>query len=502
MINETKRPILWTIAGSDCSGGAGIQADIKTGHALGMEVCTLITANTVQNSQCLLSINPTPVSVLQRQLEVLLEDKPPIAIKIGLLANNAQLDWLTQTLQTLRQQLPELIVVCDPVMKASVGQSLMAESLASLMYEELIQLVDVITPNHCEAAGLANDFSETAKPSEWASAILEKGCPALLISGGHGDSEHTVTDKLFWKEQSFFLSSPKAQTGYGHGSGCTLSTALACFMAQGYLPRDAFIQAQAFMNKAFALCPQEPDYYGALIQPSWPVEKQFYPQVILNPALNAIAEQGFPTLGIEQLGLYPVVNSVEWLAKLMPLGLKIIQLRLKNQTETELRDSIQQAVALAKHHPQCRLFINDYWQLAIEYGAYGVHLGQEDLQSLSAEELKYLQQSGLRLGISTHGAYEFMLAQQVNPSYLAIGAIFPTRTKDMSGQIQGVDNLHQILKLRNDATLPIVAIGGITHDNAAEVIATGVNSIAVVTAITEAKNYQASVDTFKTMLQV
>jgi hydroxymethylpyrimidine kinase/phosphomethylpyrimidine kinase/thiamine-phosphate diphosphorylase len=493
-----KRPILWTIAGSDCSGGAGIQADIKTGHALGMEVCTLITANTVQNSQTLVSVNPVAVELLQQQCDTLLADKPPAAIKIGMLADNAQLQWLIRTLPLLKQERPGLVIVWDPVIKASVGGFLNAEPLNPSLLHTLLQTVDVVTPNWPEAAFLSG--LKNATPQTWGQSLLQAGAKAVLISGGHADPngyDNTLTDHCFFADQHLALQSPKADTAYGHGSGCSHSTALACFMAQDTLLRDAFIQAQAFMNKAFALCPPDQSYYGAVIQPTWPVETVFYPQVVMNAALHAVAEQGFPGLGVQKLGLYPVVGSLEWLEKLMPLGLEIIQLRLKNQTEAELREAIGQAVALAKQHPHCRLFINDHWQLAIEAGAYGVHLGQEDLQALSKAELQTIQQSGIRLGISTHGAYEFVLSQQIKPSYLAIGAIFPTRTKDMTGQIQGVDNLRHLLTLRDARKTPVVAIGGITLENADSVIATGVESIAVVTAITEATNPQTVVENFQ-----
>lgn len=498
--NHTKRPILWTIAGSDCSGGAGIQADVKTGHALGMEVCTLMTANTVQNSQMLTGINAVPVSVLQQQFDLLLADKPPAAVKIGMIASNEQLHWLIGTLETLKKNSTGRVqVVWDPVLKASVGQPLHLELFDTKLLQQLLQSVNVVTPNWPEAMFLSGQHSGI--PESWAQSLMHKGAPAVLISGGHGeDNDKIITDHCFFAEQHLALQSPKADTAYGHGSGCTLATALASFLAQGYLLRDAFIQAQAFMNKAFALCPPDQHYYGAVIQPCWPVEKTFYPQVIMNEAMRAVAEQGFPKLGTQKLGLYPVVGSVAWLEKLMPLGLEIIQLRLKNQTEVELRTSIQQAVTLAKEHPHCRLFINDHWQLAIKYGAYGVHLGQEDLQALSKSELQTIQQSGIRLGISTHGAYEFVLSQQIKPSYLAIGAIFPTRTKDMTGQIQGVDNLRYLLTLRDARNTPVVAIGGITLDNAASVVDTGVDSIAVVTAITEADHYQAAVKDFQSRL--
>ncbi|MDG6774747.1 thiamine phosphate synthase [Thiomicrorhabdus sp. ZW0627] len=494
---QSKRPIIWSIAGSDCSGGAGIQADIKSGHAIGCEVCTLITANTVQNSRQLQSINSVPVDLLQQQFDCLLEDKPPQAVKIGLIANNQQLDWLVKRLKTLKQNSPGLVVVLDPVMKASVGQDLVVESIGAGLFDELLKIVDIVTPNHSEAASLAEDDEQQHTSSEWAERILHKGCQAVVITGGHGESEQFVTDNCYFEDQHLALKSPRTATGYGHGSGCSLSTAIAGFMAQGYLLRDAFIQAQAFTNKAFSLCPKDLKYYGALIQPYWPVEKQFYPQVVLSRPLESVSQSGFADLGIQKPGLYPVVDSVEWLEKLMPLGIEIIQLRLKNKTENELCRFIEQAVVLSKQYPT-RLFINDYWQLAIEYGAYGVHLGQEDLQALSAEEIQIIQKSGIRLGISTHGSYEFLLAQQIKPSYLAIGAIFPTRTKDMTGQIQGVDNLREILKLKTG--IPVVAIGGITLQNAPDVISTQVDSIAVVTAITLSTSPEKVVEDFKHLL--
>jgi hydroxymethylpyrimidine kinase/phosphomethylpyrimidine kinase/thiamine-phosphate diphosphorylase len=196
-----------------------------------------------------------------------------------------------------------------------------------------------------------------------------------------------------------------------------------------------------------------------------------------------------------KLGLYPVVDSLYWLKRLLPLGLNIIQLRLKNKTDIELEALIIAAIAISQPY-KTRLFINDYWQLAIKHRAYGVHIGQEDLQNTN---LTKIQQSGLHLGISTHGCYEFLLAQQLQPSYLAIGAIFPTKTKNMSGQIQGVENLQQLLKLASN--IPVVAIGGINHQRAERVWQTGVDSIAVVTAITESENAEIAVKQFQHIMQ-
>ena len=177
-----------------------------------------------------------------------------------------------------------------------------------------------------------------------------------------------------------------------------------------------------------------------------------------------------------------MIDSLTWLERLLPLNLNIIQLRIKNNDLDVVEPLIAKAVAMARDY-NCRLFINDHWQLAIKYGAYGVHIGQEDL---NCADLSAIAKAGLRLGISTHGCYEFLLAKQLQPSYLAIGAIFPTKTKNMTGQIQGLTNLTKILALAD--TIPVVAIGGISQQRLEQVWSTGVNAIAVVTAITEAKH--------------
>ncbi|MBN2866132.1 MAG: thiamine phosphate synthase [Thiotrichales bacterium] len=490
----TERPIIWSIAGSDCSGGAGIQADIKTGHALGCEVCTIITANTVQNSQTLIAIHPVEVSLLQEQFDCLLADKPPKVIKIGLIANNAQLQWLIERLTFLKQHPnhADLKIVLDPIMKASIGKDLVAEEIEQPLLDRLINLTEVITPNISEAARLAQDPKQQLTLETWAERIADKGCKTVVVTGGHSEHPESVIDHCFCGDLTFKLSSPRIETSYGHGSGCTFSTAYASFLAHGYLDRDAFIQSKAFINKAFQLSADHSDYYGALIQPSWPVDKNCYPQVVSNDGLAMQSGLTFPSLGTTQLGLYPVIDSIEWLTQLLPMGLEVIQLRLKNRTQAELAPLIQQAVELAKAYPRTRLFINDHWQLAIQFGAYGVHLGQEDIQ---AADLKAIHQSGLRLGISTHGSYEFILAEQAQPSYLAVGAVFETQTKDMTGQIQGVNNLQKLVNL--NGIIPLVAIGGITLENATPVIKTGVNSIAVVTAITKANNPEKVVQTFQ-----
>lgn len=181
-----------------------------------------------------------------------------------------------------------------------------------------------------------------------------------------------------------------------------------------------------------------------------------------------------------RLGLYPVVDSVDWIARLLDWGVSTLQLRIKDPQATDLEQQIQQAIELGRRY-QARLFINDYWQLAIKHGAYGVHLGQEDIQTA---DLDALRQAGLRLGISTHDAAELAEALALKPSYVALGHIFPTQTKEMPSQPQGLINLAAAVK--QAGSTPTVAIGGISEDRVVDILATGVGSVALVSAITKA----------------
>ncbi|WP_313482128.1 thiamine phosphate synthase [Atlantibacter hermannii] len=188
----------------------------------------------------------------------------------------------------------------------------------------------------------------------------------------------------------------------------------------------------------------------------------------------------------KRLGLYPVVDSVEWIARLLDAGVRTLQLRIKDKSEEDAEGAVIDAIALG-HRYQARLFINDYWRLAIKHQAYGVHLGQEDL---AGADLEAIHTAGLRLGISTHDDMEIDVALTARPSYVALGHVFPTRTKNMPSSPQGLEQLAAHVQRLGD--YPTVAIGGISLDRAPAVLATGVGSIAVVSAITQAADWQSA----------
>ncbi|MDF2155804.1 thiamine phosphate synthase [Vibrio sp. CAU 1672] len=221
----------------------------------------------------------------------------------------------------------------------------------------------------------------------------------------------------------------------------------------------------------------------------------------------------FPTLTRQSLGLYPVVDDVAWIERLLPLGINTIQLRIKNRQQADLELQIIRAIELGRQY-NAQVFINDYWQLAIKHGAYGVHLGQEDIEQ---SNLAQLSKAGVHLGLSTHGYYELLRIVQIQPSYIALGHIFPTTTKQMPSKPQGLVRLALYQKLidsipygiaadgdaQNSKTLgyPTVAIGGIEPSNASQVWQSGVSSLAVVRAITLADSPEPVIKFFADLMK-
>ncbi|MDI8977323.1 thiamine phosphate synthase, partial [Salmonella enterica subsp. enterica serovar Lubbock] len=170
--------------------------------------------------------------------------------------------------------------------------------------------------------------------------------------------------------------------------------------------------------------------------------------------------------------------------RLLEAGVRTIQLRIKDKRDEEVEADVIAAIALGRRY-DTRLFINDYWRLAIKHRAYGVHLGQEDLETT---DLKAIQAAGLRLGVSTHDDMEIDVALAAKPSYIALGHVFPTQTKQMPSAPQGLAQLASHIERLAD--YPTVAIGGISLERAPSVLATGVGSVAVVSAITQAADWR------------
>ena len=173
---------------------------------------------------------------------------------------------------------------------------------------------------------------------------------------------------------------------------------------------------------------------------------------------------------------YPILPDLDWLKRLVPLGIKLVQLRLKDAPAEEVRRQIGESMALCRGL-DCQLVVNDYWREAIALGADFIHLGQEDL---AAADLGAIRAAGLKLGISTHDGAELATALAANPDYVALGPIYKTKLKVMKWDPQGLERARQ---WKAAIPCPLVAIGGITLERAGAVYEAGADSIAVVTDI-------------------
>ncbi|OYD23676.1 thiamine phosphate synthase [Oceanimonas baumannii] len=490
------KPIVWTIAGSDSGGGAGIQADLHTIQALGGHGCSVISAITAQNSVSVSMVEPVLMQAFTSQLVSLSTDMQAAAIKIGLLPGGLRAEVLARYLKEYRRQWQPWVVL-DPVAIASTGQSMAEPNLLPAIKQHLLPEVDLITPNAIELealSGITPDSPQALRAG--AAALREMGVGAVLVKGGHLDwAGDQAIDFYSDGEREIWLASPRLETRHGHGTGCTLSSAIATAVAQDYPIEDALVLAKAYVNQGLKAAEGVGAGAGPVAHLGWPTRLEDFPAVVM-PG-SALAEQlgisgphpqgAFAAMDTHKLGLYPVVTTVAWLERLLEQGVRTLQLRIKDKADAEVVEDIKAAVALGRRY-NARLFINDYWRLAIEHNAYGVHLGQEDIE---VADLEAIRAAGLKLGLSTHGYYEMLRARELKPSYLALGHIFPTRTKDMPSRPQGLERLHRYVALMQDE-FPLVAIGGISKDRVPLVAQTGVGSIALVTAITEAADPDAT----------
>ncbi|MDI9334475.1 MAG: thiamine phosphate synthase [Cytophagales bacterium] len=201
--------------------------------------------------------------------------------------------------------------------------------------------------------------------------------------------------------------------------------------------------------------------------------------------LQAKADVAFQPLLDKNLGLYVIVDSSHWVTRVLQAGVKTVQLRMKDAAHGDLRREIKTSIAAA-HTYGAQLFINDHWRLALEEGAYGVHIGQEDLDNIGGAQLQAIADQGLRLGISTHAYWEVCKALAIRPSYIACGPIHPTFAKAMPWIPQGNGNLAYWCSKLHPLGIPVVAIAGMDAARATEAMRCGASSVAVISAVTAA----------------
>lgn len=252
--NTLPLPIAWTIAGSDPSGGAGIQVDLKVLDAFGVHGCSVITALTAQNTVGVTATEPVSEAMLQAQLEVLAADLPPNAIKTGMLGSIATCTVLAGFLSALPA--PRPMLVCDPVLKSTSGADLLDPEALDMLLQGIFPHVAVLTPNLPEVYRILGEDDLAAEDA--AERLLSTGVRSVLIKGGHMEGAEC---RDYWTDgnQSMWLTSPRIPTNATHGTGCILSSAIAAGLALGQDIPDAIIDAKTFLNQ----CLKSPAGLGA-----------------------------------------------------------------------------------------------------------------------------------------------------------------------------------------------------------------------------------------------
>ena len=472
------RSVVWSIAGSDSGAGAGLQADLKALLAFGVHGCTAVAAITAQNSVAVTCVDPVSAELLDAQLAALAQDMPPSAIKTGLLGSVDNVRVVCQWVDRLRENAGakglSMALVVDPVLGATTGTSFAGDALVQAYVQELLPRATLVTPNRAEAERLGLRVGQ----------VQGAGQPAVVITGGDDATTHGLASDWFSSPQvSGWLSLLRVDTPHHHGTGCTFASTAAAALASGYCVADAVVLAKMATTHALRHAYAAGQGAGPVqAMPDFAQHANNLPWLQAQPG----AQTAFADLSNPALGVYAVVDSAAWVRRVLASGIRIVQLRIKDPAEPTLAAQIAQSIAIARSTPGAQLFINDHWQLALQHGAYGVHLGQEDLGTV---DLKALRDSGVRLGLSTHSYWEVARAWALRPSYIACGPIFATQSKDMPWIPQGLDNLRYWAHV---LPLPVVGIAGIDARNVADVASTGAASAAVISAITQAADPEAA----------
>ena len=281
----------------------------------------------------------------------------------------------------------------------------------------------------------------------------------------------------------FSLVSPPPLIDNEHAADHYELAGMVAAIQMGFIECDA-----KTLGKAWSRMVHQDGGFNPFKWPSRPEHFDLLPWTRnMNP--NAFAECP------KRLGLYAVMPDANWVKRMVEAEVPTVQLRLKSEDKKLIKKQIRESVD-AVQGSRTLLFINDYWQEAIEAGAYGIHLGQEDLETA---DLDAIRSAGLRLGLSTHGYAEMVYADRFCPSYIAMGAVFPTNLKKMATAPQGLGRLYKYAQLMNH--YPLVAIGGIDESSIHAVAQSGVGSVAVVRAINGASDPKAAVKRLQELMK-
>ncbi len=485
-------PLVWTIAGTDSGGGAGIAADQRAADACGVHLCTVVAAVTAQNSVAVPHVEPMPVAVIEAQIAALESDMPPRAVKTGLLGGVAQIEAVARAVDRLRLRGP-LPLVVDPVLGATSGASFGDDAVVAAYRQWLLPRASLLTPNRREALRLTGLPPDTDAPT-LARALRAAGAQAVCVTGGDDATpDGLARDWLDTPHAAGWLALPRIDTPHTHATGCTFAAAAAAAMAKGFVAADAAVLAKMAATHALR-------HGHAAGQGAGPVKAQagFADDPTLMPQMSWSEAPRFAAFGARSgwdtgdeaavagtdasppsswpqpqpqpqprsgpPELYAIADSADRIAALLQAGVRTLQLRIKTPPAPDaawhasLQTQVRRAVTDCRD-AGAQLFVNDHQALALQAGATGLHLGQEDLLALDDAARDVLRAPGApALGISSHSLWELARARSLAPRYIACGPVWPTTTKAMPWHPQGLDNLAWWCRM---AGAPVVAIGGI-----------------------------------------
>lgn len=480
-----------TIAGSDSCGGAGIQADIKTMSANGVFAMSVITAVTAQSTQGVFSIEDISSNMIKKQINVIFDDIDVNVIKIGMVSKKESINAIVESLREIRNLPP---IVIDPVMVSKNGFNLLSKDAKDALISNLIPFATLITPNILEAEEITNERILTLDDMKKAAeAILSLGPKAVLIKGGHlkGDAIDVLYDGI----EFTIFEKERIENDNTHGTGCTLSSAIAANIAKGMSLKESVALAKEYVTNAI----KHGFTLGKGIGPTHHFYKFYNNQgeFIVKKEKNKFDDlienhKNKDEFDLKSKKIYLITDYrldfdilVEKVRIALECGIKIVQYRAK---EKSTKDMCAEARVLKQlcHEYNAIFIVNDRVDIALVVDAHGVHLGREDMK---ISEAKKILGEGKIIGATAHNEKEALEAISEGATYLGVGALYKSKSKSNTVNLS-IETLQKIRKITDN---PIFGIGGITENNINSSLRENIDGVAVISAIFQTNNIKNTI---------
>lgn len=470
-----------TIAGSDSSGGAGIQADLKAIAANGGYGATVVTAITAQNTTGVARVEALSAALVRAQMDAVFDDLRVAAVKTGMLASE---EIVRTVAEGLRARGPAHLV-CDPVMISKSGHALLPAECVEALRTLVLPLADLVTPNVHEAEALSGMVAiRSVEDAERAGRrILELGARAVLVKGGHL-AQAGATDVLVTRDGTRVFRGLWVETRHTHGTGCTFSAAIATWLARGASLVDAIEAAKEFVTEAIraglpvgrGTGPTDPFFFlrGSAEGERW---------------LARLRGAGAPRRS-EPGTLHVITDETlqsrfthQDLARLAAgAGADAVQFREKRPWTTARLVATARAMREATASTRARVVVNDRVDVAAAASVPAVHLGKDDVDAATARRV--LGREAL-LGATAHTLAEALEASREDVDYLGVGPVFGTSSKADARPPMGLAGLSEIARA---VSKPVIAVGSITAERVGPVLEAGAAGVAVLSAVAGAQD--------------